>query len=84
MIKITRDVTKVAVLIEGGPLDSVYQFSFDCGDKHYAELLRDHFDIKFRQLIQDIRMLEYEQGYKDGRAKRGKKRVFYWNLNRKA
>lgn len=76
MISIISDDTKVIVLLENGPLDSTYHFLFDCGDKYYASLLRQHLYNRLSTRIEEIRKEEYERGYKDGRSKRAKKSWF--------
>jgi hypothetical protein len=76
MISIIRDDKTVKILLEHGPIESTYHFNFDCGDKHYASLLKNHFDKALRARIENIRQEEYEKGYKDGRAKRAKKSWF--------
>lgn len=80
MINIFRDDKLVRVTIEGGPLNSTYHFSFDCGDKHYAELLADRFNEQLWNRVENVRKLEYNQGYKDGRSKKEKKKYFYSSL----
>jgi len=82
MITISREDTKVKVIIEDGPLGSSYALFWDCRDKYYAELLTRHFDLKLDKLVQTIREYEYRQGYKDGRAKRAKRNYFSTLLKR--
>ena len=77
MIEIERNNTYCTVKIEGGPLGVSFPFSFQCGDAYYAELLRQHFDKKLSDRIEQVRKEEYDKGYKDGRAKRGKISWFY-------
>jgi hypothetical protein len=76
MITITSDNTKMKVSIEGGPLNYKYNLFFECNDNCHAYLLTKHFEKKLRDQIETIRKQEYDNGYKDGRAKRGKKTWF--------
>lgn len=82
LIQIVRDDTKVSVQIEDGPLGSIYHFTYDCGNRWYAQLLTDHFNKKLSTLIEGIRTDEYNAGYKDGRAKRAKRTWFDCFLRR--
>jgi hypothetical protein len=77
MIGIKREGTKVIIPLEYGPLNSIYPFSFDCGNEYYAELLKQHYYKKLTSLIEEVRQEEYNRGYKDGRAKRGKNTWFF-------
>ena len=83
MIQITREEDTVIVKIEGGPLDSIYQFRYNCGNKWYASLLQQHFQKLLWDRTEKIRRQEYEKGYKDGRSKKAKQQYFYTSLTDK-
>ena len=78
-IDVTND-TKVTVKMEGGPLNTTFWFNHECGNKYYAELLAAHFNKKLGDVIRRVREEEYNKGYKDGRAKRGKISSFFSSL----
>jgi len=78
MITIERiDKTKVAIKFESGPLNYIFSFTYQCNDDVHAQLLRDDLDGRLRRRIELIRKEEYNKGYKDGRAKRGKVSLFH-------
>jgi hypothetical protein len=76
MIEFTRDEEKFKVLIESGVLNHTYHLTFNCNSVPYAELLRMRMQEGLRPKLEEIRKEAYLDGYKDGRAKRGKKNWF--------
>ena len=60
-----------------------FTLTWECGnDETYASLLVAEMQKQLGNLVQDIRRKEYEAGYKDGRAKRGKRGWFSCRLLR--
>jgi hypothetical protein len=82
LIEIDRDDKNVKIVFHQGPLESTYGFYFSCGDVHYAQLLRDHFIDKLKNMVREIRQEEYLKGYKHGRWKQAKKTWFSCWLKR--
>lgn len=72
MITIERDDKICRVKLQDGPLGYIFPFEYTCDNKFYAELLTRHFDKILDERIEAVRKEEYDRGYKDGRAKRGK------------
>ena len=82
LIQILRDGNKVRVTFKNGPLGYEFYFYYDCQGDVYASLLSEHFKDRLQSIVKQIREEEYNQGYKDGRAKRGKKAWFSWALKK--
>lgn len=80
MITISRDESKVKLKIENGPLNSVYEFTYECGNRWYAELLRLHFTERLDNRIEEIRKIEYERGWNDHKKRNQKADWFYNSL----
>lgn len=80
MITITSNGNWLQVTIKTGLWKANNQevtTSLDCGSPMFAELLEKKLNDKLETLIEDIRKREYNDGLRDGRAKR-KKRDYFW------
>jgi hypothetical protein len=82
MINISRTGTKVIVSIEGGPLNATYNFSYDCGNEHYAHLLSTHFDKVLSDRIELVRSKEYQAGYNDHKKRKSKRDYHFITLTK--
>lgn len=80
MITITREESTVNVSIENGPLNLTYVFTYNCGNKWYAELLRNHLMERLDNRIEEIRRIEYERGWNDHKKREQKADWFYSSL----
>jgi len=59
----------------------VFRFNFCCDSDVYASLLREKLSGAMEAQVGIIRQKEYAEGYKDARAKRGKKQIYSTKLN---
>lgn len=76
MINILRRDTDLVVKINTGDLGFTYELTWNCKDNAYAELLARKMTAELTGKLEAIRQEAYLDGYKDGRAKRGKKTWF--------
>jgi len=67
MVNIERNGTKVNVKLDAGYLNTIYFFSYDCGNEQYAKLLNRHINKLFDDNVESIRREAYEIGYKHGK-----------------
>lgn len=87
MISIKRDRKEVRLDIE---IDvphydnRILYFRWDAGNEMFAGLLAAEMDTQIRDRIQEIRRLEYERGFKEGRGKQKKKSWFYRSFTKSA
>jgi len=58
----------------------VFSFNFNCASEVYAGLLADKIQQKLYEHQREVRRLAYEEGYKDGKGKRGKQTYFKSNF----
>ena len=73
MITFKRDGTKVVADVETGDLEEpVMRFHWETGRALFAGVLAQRLRDRIAAKIQEARRESYEEGYKDGRAKRGK------------
>lgn len=76
MINIKRDEKKVKIEVETGIDGHEVWLYWNCSNELFARLLTRQLQKKFTDTVQAIRQEEYNRGYKDGRAKRGKNTWF--------
>ena len=78
-ILVTRDDLDVMLVVTADyPISQfTFSFRFTCYHEWEAKLLQDHVAETLGSQLQAIRRAAYKEGYKDGRAKRKKKTVFY-------
>jgi hypothetical protein len=76
MITYTRTDEIVNIKIQTGILGTYYELSIKCSGELHAELLLRQLNIEMQNQLRKIREEAYLDGYKDGRAKRGKKNWF--------
>ena len=78
MININKHGTTVKVSIETGLIASSSDvlLYWECGNDVFAELLTNQLRKKLADRIQAIRQEEYEQGWKDAKAKKRKRTWF--------
>ncbi len=88
MIRILRS-TKTDVLFEistdifdatAGEGRVTLLFRYETDSKLAMVLLRDRLAAQLEKVMQELREVEYLRGYRDGRAKRGKKNYFRHDL----
>ncbi len=60
---------------------TLFNFSLNCSDTQYAELLKRYIDDRLRKAIVKTRREEYERGWRDARAKIKKQTDFNEALN---
>ncbi len=60
---------------------TLFNFSLNCPDIQYAELLKRYIDDRLRKAIVKTRREEYERGWRDARAKIKKQTDFNEALN---
>jgi hypothetical protein len=79
MIKFERNGENVDCLVTLQIPDvgiRIFHFGFYCGSDTYAGLLQAEATRVLEKRIESIRRFEYNRGYADGRAKRGKANYF--------
>lgn len=78
MISFSRDTGLVKVSIEADTKVSkrCFQFSWNCNDEVYADLLMRNFEEKLRSELRRIREESYLSGFSDAKAKRKKETYF--------
>jgi hypothetical protein len=74
--KLSDNKQIVFVKVDPQTADRHYPLEINCNDPVYASLLIQRLRKVFGDTVSMIREEEYLKGYKDGRAKRGKKGWF--------
>lgn len=64
------NVVQIEVEAKSNVSERWYQFSFNCNDAVYADLLVKSFGDNLTQKIKQIKEEAYKQGFKDAKAKR--------------
>lgn len=79
MIAITRDGTKLRVEITGGNEvgGSMFGLTWEAGTEWAARLLVWHLGARLSDQLTAIRQEAYANGWKDAKAKKGAKRVWF-------
>lgn len=74
MINFSRKGTEVTAQIEAnvGVAARLFNFKVNLSDEVYAYMLRENFQMKMREALQEIRRVVYDQGWKDAKAKTAK------------
>jgi len=85
MIKFRRTENKVIVDIEHGIFHNDGYFSLDVNQNHdyQAELLRKAFQDNLNRHLQDIKEKYYNEGWKDAKAKVGRRSSFWGGWEKK-
>lgn len=73
---LSNDLMDVKVGIDPNVANMIYSLDISCSDKVHAALLLNQLRKVLASVVERIRTEEYNNGYKDGRSKRGKKSWF--------
>lgn len=77
---ITNKGEKVVVAIDSDHLKMTFFFYHERSAEVDARLLGEHLSNAFHKRIEEIRKVEYQQGWKDAKAKRKKREWFLSTL----